>query len=357
MRSGFGRKAMELRVAKGMSQKDFSDISGISLSRVSNIEYQRTAINDDVVGAYISTLKCTGDEAHELRKLASFSNSVRRAPSSHPAVSPLQAMLTEFGDTLKADSLRQIQEIIERETGEKLVSLNFASSAMLTKSKGPSRAKRRPVLSLDRFVEICLLAEAVRYRVCGETAKLDLGKALDILSIQERNLDYQILMSLPTTFDGAFAAIVGHADGHIILVEETRLQSALKGVYFARHVIAHELGHHFLHPSLLQSDQPMFLAPQALAKNDSKSANGSNRIEQVVNSIEEVEAECFATFLLVPWTAFLKGTSAKYLSEDYGEQQYEVERYWRFMQLENVRNAFRSRLWGLGHKKHPIFSL
>ncbi len=357
MRSGFGRKAMELRVAKNMSQKEFSDLSGIALSRVSNIEYQRTAISDDVVGAYIHTLKCTGEEAHELRKLASFSNSVRRAPSTHPAISPLQAMLTEFGDQLKPASLKQIQQIIERETGEELAGLNFSSTATKSRHKPSTRSRKRPQLSLQRFVEICIIAEEVRSRICREIEKLDVGRALDILCIQERNLDYRVLECMPAAFDGAFAAISGHADGHTIILEELRFTSALNGVYFARHAIAHEIGHHFLHPNLLESDGEMFLEPQQLAKNNSKSASNAERIEQVVRTIEEVEAECFATFVLVPWTAFLKGTSAKYLARDYGEQEREVERYWAFMQQKGVRDGFRQVLWSHGKKKHPIFSL
>ncbi len=357
MRSGFGRKAMELRVAKNMSQKEFSDLSGIALSRVSNIEYQRTAISDDVVGAYIHTLKCTGEEAHELRKLASFSNSVRRAPSNHPAISPLQAMLTEFGDNLKPASLKQIQEIIERETGEALAGLNFSSTRTNSKHSPKTRSRKRPTLSKKRFAEICILADSVRARVCGETEKLNIGRALDLLSIQEHALDYKVVVSMPSAFEGAFAGIAGHADGHTVLLEEARLKSALSGVYFARHVIAHELAHHFLHPHLLESDVDMFLAPQGLAKNNSKSAVNKDRIEQVVNTIEEVEAECFATFLLIPWFAFLKGTSAEFLARDYGEQLGEVERYWGFMQIESVRDEFRTLLWHRGQKKHPIFAL
>ena len=348
---------MELRVAKKMSQKEFSDISGIALSRVSNIEFQRTAINDDVVGAYIHTLKCTGEEAHELRKLASFSNSVRKAPSPHPAISPLQAMLTEFGEQLKPASLRQIQQIIERETGEELAGLNFSSTAVKSKNTAATRSKKRPQLSLQRFVEICMLAEAVRGRVCKEMDKLDIGRALDVLSIQERHLDYRVLECMPAAFDGAFAGICGHTDGHTVLLEEARLISALKGVYFARHAVAHEIAHHFLHSKLLESDVEMFLAPQELAKNSSKSASGAERIEQVVRTVEEVEAECFATFLLVPWTAFLKGTSARYLAGDYGEQEREVERYWTFMQQEGVRDGFRHALWLQGKKQHPIFAI
>lgn len=357
MRSGFGKKVMELRVAKGMSQKEFAEVSGIALARVSNIEYQRTAINDDVVGAYIHTLKCTGEEAHELRKLANFSNSVRKSPSNNPAVSPLQAMLTEFGENLKPESLKQIQQIIERETGEELAILNFSSNTAKSKTGVVSRSRKRPDLGTKRFVEICLVAEEVRNRVCSETEKLDIGRALDILCIQERDLDYRILESMPAAFEGAFAAISGHVNGHTILLEEFRLKSALSGVYFGRHAVSHEISHHFLHSQLLDSDAEMFLAPQELSKNNTRSASGVDRIEQVVNTLVEVEAECFATFFLVPWTAFLKGTSADFLARDYGEQPREVERYWPYMQLQAVRDEFRRILWSQGKRKHPIFSV
>ncbi|GGL59930.1 hypothetical protein GCM10011392_13040 [Wenxinia marina] len=85
---------------------------------------------------------------------------------------------------------------------------------------------------------------------------------------------------------------------------------------------------------------------------------GSDRqIEQVVDRLEEVEAECFATFLLIPWEAFLKGTEAAYLAKDYGEQLDEVKRYYPHFKNTAALDAFRAILWEDGERSHPIFHI
>ena len=72
-------------------------------------------------------------------------------------------------------------------------------------------------------------------------------------------------------------------------------------------------------------------------------------------TLEEVEAECFATMLLVPWTEFLKGTEPKYLAKDFGEQKDQVELYARYFKNPAVINKFRQVLWERGDKNHSIF--
>ena len=72
MRSGFGRKVVALRDQNGMTQKQFSDATGWSLSRISNVEHQNSPISDDVLRVYLSVLAPSGSAALELRKLASF---------------------------------------------------------------------------------------------------------------------------------------------------------------------------------------------------------------------------------------------------------------------------------------------
>jgi hypothetical protein len=201
-----------------------------------------------------------------------------------------------------------------------------------------------------------LLAEEIRQRFCGEMQKLDIGLALDRLCILDATFDYQIEESMPSHLDGAFACILGHSEGHTVLMEEWRFLGALNGVHFARHVVAHELAHHFLHADRLASTVAIYLPPQELSKNSPASYGSEKKIEQVVDTIEEVEAECFATFLLVPWVALLKGTEPRYLAQDYGEQQGEIERYAAYFKNPAVLDAFRQILWDRGQKQHPIFS-
>ena len=80
MRSPFGRFAVELRARKKLSQSEFAEKVEIALARVSNLEHSRTAISDDVLRRYIKVLDCSGDEAHQLRKLAQYSEALRVEP-------------------------------------------------------------------------------------------------------------------------------------------------------------------------------------------------------------------------------------------------------------------------------------
>jgi Zn-dependent peptidase ImmA (M78 family) len=206
-----------------------------------------------------------------------------------------------------------------------------------------------------RFAEICLFAEDLRSQVARETSALDIGLSLEKLCSENSKLDYCVVERLPSYMDGAFACIIGELDGHTLFVEEKRFISAENGVLFARHVIGHELAHHYLHPDLLASDQRIFLPPQGLSKNLPELIDTNGQIEQVVDTIVEAEAELFATMFLVPWVAYLKGTSSYYLSKDYGEQPKEVERYVNFFKNPSVINALREALWNRGVRRHVIF--
>lgn len=357
MRTAFGKFCEELRVKAKMTQTEFASATGYSLSRISNIESQRTSISDDVIRVYLKTLQCNGEEAHKLRKLAIFSNSVRNFSGKSAKHAPLHAMLQQFGDRISPESILQIQRILERDTGETVETLKFSSNQ--TKTKKTAKQSRRAataLLSPKRFVEIAVMAHNLRKRICGDLEKLDVGFALQFLSVSENDFDYKVLEHLPSYAEGAFACIVGHSEGNTILVEEKRMLHALHGVHFARHVICHEVAHHILHKDMLESDSEIYFAPQELAKNSCDKVGTSGQIEQVVDQLVEVEAELFATFLIVPWEAFLKGTSITYLANDFGEQQKEVERVSKYFRNPSVLNEMRSYLWANGVRRHPIFN-
>ena len=357
MRSTFGRYAMELRAQRGVSQTEFAASIGLSLSRISNIEFQRASVSDDVIGAYISALNCTGAEALELRKRAIFANNVKRGKEDGVSYAPLLAMFEQFSDRISPKAASEIQSILERETGENVEVLAFSSNQGRAAAKTQHRSAGRPNLLPSRLVEICLLAYEKRLLVCGEMSRLEIDKGFEKICTSEALLDYRIVETLPIFMNGAFACIIGEVDGHTILVEEKRFSSAMKGVYFARHCIAHEIGHHFLHPELLASTGQVLIAPQELAKNACDMINSPKQINQVVNTVTELEAEVFATFFLMPWTAFLKGTAVHHLANDYGEQHEEVKRYAAYFKNPAVIDAFKEALWARGDRRHIIFSL
>jgi transcriptional regulator with XRE-family HTH domain len=357
MRTGFGRFAMELRSKKGISLSRFSELVGMSASRVCNIEFGRAPATDDVVGCYIKALDLKGDDAHDLRTRATFSNGLKRSHEGDRKNPTLHAFFEAFANQLSPKAAAEIQGILERESGRTVKSLAFASNQMISKAPKTRKPQLRPLPSPKRFVEICLLAEKLRSTVASETSPVKIGLALEHLATMDRSLDYKVVETLPSFMKGAFACIVGERDGHLILIEARRFVSAEKGVYFVRHVIGHELGHHYLHPHLLKSDSEVYLAPQALSKNTPEMIGTESQIEQVVDTIEEAEAELFSTMFLVPWTAYLKGTGLNYLAKDYGEQQDEVKRYAPHFKNRAVVDAFKFALWEEGIRQHPVFSL
>ncbi len=357
MRSGFGKKALALRLQKGLSQTEFSEKTGYSLQRVSNIEHQRSNVSDDVVSVYIRVLDANGEEADTLRKLARFSNSERRQDGENRVLLPLQAMMSEFGGKISPKSAAKIQEILEQETGEKLATLRFASNRSSDKS-GKSRKTSSSgwsQISAKRMVELSTLSLEFRRQFVPDSKKLDVGFLLEKLTDDNSRFDYQVVDVMPPQLNGAFACIKGHADGHTVLLEEDRMGSALRGVVFARHAICHEVSHHRLHAGMLVSDQEIYIPAQNLSRNSPTMIGTDGQIEQVVDSIEEAEAELFATGLLVPWTAYLKGTYLKYVADDYGETLDAVRRFHNFLMQEPVLNGLRERLWLAGERQHPIF--
>jgi len=352
MRSGFGKAVQKMRATRGMSQSEFAEMTGWSLSRISNIEYQRSAVSDDVLRVYLRVLKTSGEEAHNLRKLANFSNGVRKEEqqqSEHPGVVTL---LRQFGKDLSPKAVAEIQRIIENETGERVSSLTFSSNM---RPKGRKAKAKRVHLQLQRFVEICILASRFRRSFAEETHKLNLEKVLEELAARNDDFDFRVSETLPSLARGAFAVIIGERDGVTLHVEEERFSNATKGVHFCRHVVAHEIGHYVLHRRQLDSNGELAFEPQPLAQNSSQMIGSTGQIEQVVDTLEEAEAECFATLLLVPWEAFLRGTTAKYLASDFGEQQTEVDRYMPYFRQHAVIEELKLQLWNSGETSHPIF--
>jgi transcriptional regulator with XRE-family HTH domain len=364
MRSSFGRFAQEVRVKKGISQSAFAASIGESLSRVSQLEHQRTSINDAVIGKYVQALDLDGEEICKLRRFAEYSNSRLSAKNRNLKHDSIHALLAQYGDRLSERTIEGIRKLIARDLDPDLAlevaTLEFSSNRSVSKQLSERSKKRiivRPSLTLDRFVEISLLAEAHRNRFTStDTRKMDVEALLALASSQDEKFDFDILESLPPYSEGAFACIVGTSEGHIILLDEEGYGRAIKGSVFCRHVICHEYGHHVLHGSLLNSTAETYLPPQEWAKVKDEAEAVSGTICQVVDTQEEVEAECFATMILVPWTEFLKGTELKYLAKDFGEQLDEVVRYARYFKNPAVMNRFREVLWERGERTHPIFT-
>lgn len=363
MRSSFGRLAQDVRVRKGITQSAFAATIGESLSRVSQLEHQRTSINDAVIGKYIEALDLDGEEICKLRRFADFSNSRLSAKNKNLKHDSIHALLAQFGDKLSDRTVDGIRKLIMNDLDPNLAlevaTLEFSNTHSASKrsvGRKPKKLPPRPTLTLERFVELCLLAEDHRGKFEDpDTRKMNLEHLLASESARDERFDFDIVEVLPPYAQGAFACIVGTADGHIILLEEEGYKMAVRGSGFRRHVICHEYAHHVLHAKLLASTAETYLPIQEWAKIREESEETTGSICQIVDTQEELEAECFATMLLVPWKEFLKGTEPKYLARDFGEQQGEIGRYARYFKNPAVINRFREILWGRGEKNHPIF--
>ena len=363
MRSSFGRLAQEVRVRKGITQSAFAAAIGESLSRVSQLEHERTSINDTVIGKYIEALDMNGEEICKLRRFAEFSNNRLSAKNKNFKHESIHALLAQHGEKLTARTIENIRKLIiqdlDADLALEVAALEYANSHSASKQSAGQKRKKatnRPSLSIDRFVELCLLAEQHRARFTDpDTRKVNVEHLLASESERDEKFDFDVVDKLPLYAKGAWACIVGTAGGHTILLEEEGYKLAVKGTGFSRHVICHEYAHHVLHADLLNSDAETYLPIQDWAKVKEGGDETTGMIRQVVDTSEEVEAECFATMLLVPWMEFLKGTLPKYLAKDFGEHLYEVERYARYFKNPAVINKFRQVLWERGDKNHPIF--
>lgn len=358
MRSTFGKQAQKRRMEMRMSQTEFAGKVGESLSRVSQLEHQRVHISDDVVGKYIEVLDCNGSQAHTLREYAEYSNSRLTAQRRNLPHDDLHALLSQFGGRLTSSSISKIKRIIADEIGEYVTTLEF-SNTRSRQIKGRSNKKfHRPPLDPERFVDICLRAEEIRSETCLNNEKLNVEHFLELRSLRDNHFDVDIVEVLPTYSEGAYACLVGQKNTNVLLVEEERYVAACKNQSFGRHVLMHEYAHHVLHSDLLKTDTECYLPPQALAvcSTEDLSSVSDTMIANVVDTSIEVEAECFATVLLVPWPAFMKGTELIHLSRDFGEQLDEVKRYAPYFKNPRVIDLFKKKLWERGKRDHFIFA-
>lgn len=358
MRSTWGSYAQSLRARIGLSQTEFADRIGESLARVSNLEYQRTNIGTDVLEKYIQVLASNDQEAKKLREQAEYSNKRRGFKAQNIPEDRTMALITQYLPGLskvgrkKVDvALEQILKVIEEERGKEIASLTYSS----TKYRQPRKLRQRKetawsMLTPARFVELCLLAEEYRRRYFSNKQKVDIEVFCSGIEIEDATIGFDIVGAMPSFCEGAYACILGEPTGHRILIEQSRHLKVIKrGCVFGRHVMMHEFAHHVLHGNLLETSGQCFLQPQELAKlSDAEmfeAEASNNNITQIVDTLIEVEAECFATLILVPWTEFLIGKETYLLAEDFGEQRSEVVRYAAYFKVRSVFEPLSAVLW------------
>ncbi|MEM1429377.1 MAG: helix-turn-helix transcriptional regulator [Pseudomonadota bacterium] len=348
MKSEFGKYAQVLRIRRNATQSELAKWLGVSLSHVSNLEAERAHISKEVVEGYVGFLGVSGFEAERLQKLADLSNNKQRA--SDLSQQSLLALIATFGDQLSDSTVDRIRELVASDIGAENASLRLSTNQRaLRKRRDQGRSWRRPSLTPERFVRISLLAEAIRRKHCDNSLRLPLEQFLAQEESEDPSLGVLVLNQLPSYAEGAFAIIVGSEEENTILLEEEFYSLGLKGSSFVRHVVAHEFSHHVLHKELLFSAETRVLPPQDWARQSAATikadAELTSRVTKRIDNFFEVEAECFATMLLVPWTEMMKGTESYYLAKDFGEEKEEINRYLRFIRSsERVRMMFEAEL-------------
>lgn len=352
MRSSWGQYVHALRRREKMSQTDFAKVIGESVSRISNLEYQRTNIGADVVKRYQDVLARTDAERTKIQTLAEFSNANRRFSGKNPSHGRLQALLEEFGDRISSESADRIMKIIDgdigrevkKKTGFEPKALTLATNQMGKRKKvntPRSRKKDGPAsVTPQSFFAIAMEAEEHRRRYCMNSQRLDIVEFLESTELEGAGFCLDVVQEMPRFLRGAFACIVGGPKGNAIIVAERFFNWAVKGKGYSRHVLAHEYGHHVLHSHLLETNETAYLPPQELSFLDQDAHETSGTVREVIDTVIEAEAECFATLLLVPWTELLSGKEAYYLARDFGEDQQKIQKYLDFLKLKYVRVRF-----------------
>lgn len=338
-----------------MSQSAFAELLGESMPRVSNLEYQRTNIGDDILRRYQEILTENKAERDRLAELAKLSNGRRFFVAKDAAHDRLHMVVYTYGNLLSDEAIEKINAIIDDEIGDAIAEKTgdrpnaLRLETTMTRSTGQrKRARKRrekgASVSADSFFSIALLAEEMRSKCCGLSDRLDILRFLEGEELEAKTLCFDIVASMPSFADGAFACIVGDGEINRIIVQSRFVRLVERGGGYARHVLAHEYGHHLLHSEFLSGGGPSFLPPQELARIDPDLEYSSVGANQIVENSVEAEAECFATLLLVPWQRLLGTTSTRELAWQYKEEDSRIEKHRRYLRIPPVRARFEAEL-------------
>ena len=354
MRSTWGTYAEALRVRAGLSRTEFANRIGESIARVCNLEYQRTNINEEVLRKYIDVLAVNPEEASKLRESAEFSNLRRGMQAKNVPEDQTVTMMVKFLPLLSPSgkrkveaALAEIRRVIAEEKGEEVAYLRFniplKKKAPKTKRKTPSE---RPQLFLNRFIELCFIAQEIRTRHVSDRYRLNIDQFIQREELDDGSLCFDVVEALPSYAEGAFALIIGTGEGHRVLLEEKRFFGRLRNHPLIRHAIMHEFAHHVLHGDLLQTKSECFLPAQEISMVTEESlervAPDGYSFERVIDTLIEEEAECLATLILVPWNEFAKGKEASELWRTYGADPGSVVRYLRYFKQPAVQDRLRT---------------
>jgi len=354
MRSDFGNRAKALRARLGISQTEFAKTLGEQITRISNLEYGRTNIGEDVLARYVSLLCQSEDEAENLRELARFSNTKRTLASKKEPLPSIQALVSLYGDKLSEASKKKIRELIAEDAGQEAKAdikvMNLLKRSAVNENR--KKAGRRHLLTAERFADIVLFADEVRRTHFKENEKVQVERLFEAVALEDGSFDYDVVENMPDVAQDSFACVIGDVDGVVVYSRKDLFQRAIFGNPFAGFAHCHEFGHFALHKQFLASEEKAIINLQPSNSFESDSGNF-----EYLASPEEEEAEVFATFLMVPFH-FLFGKVSAYINSDYAIPDGKTKHCLRFYcRNPAVIDQLKWRLFDRGDSDHPIFGL
>lgn len=150
-----------------------------------------------------------------------------------------------------------------------------------TRSPTPNR------ITPERFVEIATLATEQRFKFATSDERLPITKVLETEEANNSSFKISWHETLPLEFGDCWGCVETQFGRSVLHIQEEKYSSGHYGDWFSCHLLAHEFGHFKLKHAGINK-----LAP---------TLNGKVRTTgSIEDPAEELEADIFATFLLVP---------------------------------------------------------
>ena len=317
MATPFGIKARSLREQAKITQFDLAERVSKNPSYLSNIEQGRKPVTESVLSLYAVGLGLSDDDIRELRRIAEVSNAQRQFARLPKGATRVISLIRDNEDTLTDETLAKIEEIITQEIRQK-VKLKF-------RRKSPNGGGG----SIDprRFIDIALCAERLRRRYADDGERLDIQALLEGEQCRRDDFEFDVLEELDPKHN-AYALCEFRGDTTVMKFGDKLAWDLRRGQMFARHTIAHEIGHVELHSALAQQNMRRGQIVRGSVRTVDREA------------IEEREADYFATLLLVPWKVLFGSSDYTALSFKYGVGQDELIAVYKLMHVPLMQEWF-----------------
>lgn len=270
---------------------------GKSLSYLSQVESGSVNFNEALCQDYIVALGLDQRQTDEFCELVRFLNAKRKAPNSTDAGKRLSAIVAIYGDELDQVDIEIIEEMVAQGLGKQ-------SDYRKGRNASPSR------MTPERFLEIFYLAMDQKNRIAKDDELVPVCRLVEKEAAVQPRFKLTFHDKMPERLGDVWACVEHHVEGREAHFLSQNYERAFDGCSFNRHVVAHEFGHYILEHKGIN-----FLKPTMIGK--TRSTGSAD------DPVEELEADIFATLLLVPWRRMVRGDSANELAK-----RFHAEKKW-----------------------------